>query len=148
MMRALVLACTLGLAACGTPPNHLSGSLSEVYSLDFSTVTLQQVGSFVVVAYVQADTNAKTAKLSVDLTALTVTPGRPIDLTGPVAGGPRGTLQRIVDTTIDLPIQLGTVTFDQAPTVGAHLSGSFAATLSDLAGRTLDGGFDGTLVQP
>ena len=50
---ASALSFALACAGCGTPPNRLYGSVSEVYSLDFDTVKISLVGNFLVGEYVR-----------------------------------------------------------------------------------------------
>lgn len=136
-------------AACGSDSNRLYGSASEVYDLSFDTVEVSKVSTFLVIEYLKG--TAKVMKCTVDLAGLTVTPGQPIDLLALSAGIPRGTLQRIVQSTIDIPIQSGTLTLDSVPTGGAELTGRFRTTLPSAtggaAGRTLNGDFDEVVVQ-
>jgi hypothetical protein len=90
-------------------------------------------------------------KCTVDLAGLTVTPGEPIDLLELSAGVPRGTLQRIVQSTIDIPIHTGTLTLDDVPAGGVELAGRFRTTLPATSGggpgRTLNGDFEAVVVQ-
>ena len=144
---ALALALTVAAGGCGSAKNRLFGSVDEVYDLSFNSVNLQTVSGFLVVEYVQAS-GAKVAKLSANLSDVTVKGGQPIDLTTMVGSQPRGTLQRVQQTTIQLPIQQGTLTLDEPVTAGANLSGQFRTTLSDPMGRTLNGDFSATVVAP
>ena len=140
----LLAACVIvaGSPGCASSPNKLEGSLGDVYDLDFATVDAQLVGSFLVVQYVRAASGGKTIKMSVDLTGFTVSPGAAISLVEKGAtGGPRGTLQRIVEATTDLPLATGSLTLDAVPAPGMHLGGSFGATFSMPAGRALRGEF-------
>jgi hypothetical protein len=84
---------------------------------------------------------AKVAKLTVRIGDLANLAGNEINLSETIAGLPRGTLQRVESTTTDFPLETGTVRFDQEPKVGTNLSGSFHTTLSEPAGRTLNGDF-------
>ena len=86
--------------------------------------------------------------LAVDLTNIVNVAGSSIDLTQLVDGQPRGVLQRVGTVSTDLPIERGTVTFDQVPQVGQTLSGSFYSTLSTPAGYTLNGSFSATVSSP
>ena len=140
---AAALALGLGASAgCGSSANKLEGSLSDVYPLDFDTVDAQLVGSYLVVQYLRAADGGKTIKLSVDLTGYTVSPGAAIDLAAPgAASSHRGIFQRIVDANLDLPIATGTLTLDAVPAAAMHLGGSFGATFTMPAGRSLHGDF-------
>jgi hypothetical protein len=72
--------------------------------------------------------------------------GNDIDLMEIVKGLPRGTMQRVEQTTTDFTLQVGKVHFNQEPTVGTELGGSFHTTLADPApGRTLNGEFQATV---
>ncbi len=147
MIRALCsLIIVIAIAGCGSGGNSLYGSLSEVYDLGYDTVSVSEIGSFIVIEYDLAN-GGKTAKLSVDLNGLVPTAGEMITLTDLVDNSPRGTLERIVDMTIELPIQTGTLVLNDALTVGQSVSGHFATTLSNPNGRTLDGDFKATLVK-
>ena len=133
----------LCLAGCGSAKNRLFGSVSEAYNLDFDSVQASTVGEYLVIEYLKG--GGKVAKLAVNLTGLTVQPGQEIDLKATVGSGVRGTLQRIVEATIELPIERGTLVLDQTPTAGGLLSGRFRTTLSSPSGRTLNGDFEAKL---
>lgn len=142
LVAGLALATSLAGGACSSSPNTLEGSLSDVYGLEFDQVDAQLVGNFLVVQYLKSASGARTLKMAVDLQGYTVSPGAPISLTEMAAGGsPRGTLQRIVETTINLPLSTGSVTLDAVPTAGSPLSGSFSATFTMPQGRSLHGEF-------
>lgn len=136
---ALLFALVLG--GCGPAPNRLEGSLADVYSLDFDTVQGSLVGSVLVVEYLRSASGARPLKLTVETTALTAGPGQPIDLAETIGNGPRGTLQRIVEQTTELPLKKGTLTLDTAIVADQPLTGSFLTTLTNPAGRTLNGAF-------
>lgn len=145
-LRRHVTALVLSLAAltsCGDSANRLFGSVSETYPLDFESVQLSTIDQFLVIEYLKG--TSKVLKVAVNLTGLTVTPGQDIDLAATVAGGSRGTLQRIVEATIDLPLERGTLVLDAAPQPDAVLSGRFRTTLSSPNGRTLNGDFKAKL---
>jgi hypothetical protein len=75
--------------------------------------------------------------------------GNDIDLMEIVKGLPRGTMQRVEQTTTDFTLQVGKVRFNQEPTVGTELGGSFHTTLADPApGRTLNGEFQAKVEAP
>ena len=146
-MRTLLLI-TL-LSGCGGSQNSLTGSVSEIYALDFDTVSASLLDQFLIIEYDKGPggSEGKAAKLSVDMTGITAMAGASIDLTQMVAGNPRGTLQQILGTTVDFPLMLGTLTVDEAPVAGKELSGHFSTTLSMPMGRTLNGTFDATVKQ-
>ena len=149
----LLLAC--GLAACGEESNRLYGSMSQVYPLDFDRVriirisdTVSVTSNQVAIEYLRNKDQAKVAKLSVIVGDLANMAGNEITLTEKVEGLPRGTIQRIESGTTDFPLEIGNVRFDQEPEVGTNLSGSFHTTLSDPAGRTLNGEFQAKVEAP
>lgn len=144
MMAAVLL---VSSAACSDDENTLTGSMSEVYDLGFDSVAVVRQGDSVSVEYRQ-DSGGKTAKLVVNLAGLTKVDNVGIDLTELAGGSPRGTLQRVQAVTTDYPLERGTVTFDHAPDVGADVKGSFHCTLSNPAGRTLNGDFSATVTAP
>jgi hypothetical protein len=142
VLSILLLAC--GLASCGSDANRLYGSLSQSYKLDFDRVQIIRVGEDVSVEYQRLsgqNISAKVAKLTVRVGDLANLAGNDVDLTELVGGLPRGTMQRVETSTTDFPLQIGTVKFDQEPAAGTELSGKFHTTLSDPAGRTLNGDF-------
>lgn len=149
-IRALALSLLVcAAAACGSEPNRLYGSADEIYDLSFDSVAVSKVSSYLVIEYLKG--TAKVLKCTVDLAGLTVTPGQAIDLLQLSSGVPRGTLQRVVQSTIEIPIQYGTLTLDGVPVAGVELSGSFRTTLPSTtggaAGRTLNGDFDAVVVE-
>jgi len=148
-LLASILACSLG--ACSNDPNRLYGSVSDIYSLDFSRVQIFRVSDQVSIEYQRVSgqsIQAKVAKLTVVVGDLANLAGNDVDLTEIVGGLPRGTLQRVESTTTDFPLQVGLVHFNQEPVAGTNLSGSFHTTLADPAGRTLNGDFQATVVTP
>lgn len=145
-MRALLIALALLGASCGEEKNRLFGSVSEVYDLGFDRVEIGIVGQALVVEYLRGPT-AKVVKLAFNGAGRTITPGQDIDLTEIVDSQPRGTLQRIVEGTQDLPLLRGQLVLDQVPAPGQTLSGRFRTMLSSPMGRTLNGDFEGTVVQ-
>jgi hypothetical protein len=156
-MGRLLLALSLagGLAACGEDANRLYGSMSQVYPLDFDRVRIIRVSdqvsvssNQVAVEYLRNRDQAKIAKLTVIVGDLANMAGNEINLTEKVSGLPRGTISRIETGTTDFPLQIGNVRFDQEPVVGTELSGSFHTTLSDPAGRTLNGDFKAKVEAP
>ena len=145
MRAALVLVPLLCLANCGDPPNRLYGSVSQVYPLDFNTVQATRVGDQVSVEYLRMSGQtllAKTVKVTVSSGDIQPVAGTDIDMTAPVKGLPRGTVQRVEsDGTTDFPLQIGKIHFDQEPAANADITGWFRTTLADPAGRTLNGNF-------
>jgi hypothetical protein len=144
--RAIVVAACLAATACSSNSNQLNGSLGQLYDLSFNSVTIVLQGSNVSVQYIGSGVDP--AVLVVDLTNIVNVAGSSIDLTQLVNGQPRGVLQRVGTVTTDLPIERGTVTFDQVPQVGQTLSGNFHATLSTPSGYTLNGDFSATVSAP
>jgi hypothetical protein len=149
-MKRLLLVVALAVAGCGGGNgNDLTGSLSEVYPLDFDTVEIDQLGSTIVITYVHSPGSdiAKTAKLIVDTTNIALDqPPTMINLAEMFNGSTRGILQRVEKTTIGFPIMNGHLLLNQKPTPNATLSGSFSTTLSDPMGRTLNGDFSAAVV--
>ena len=146
----LAMTLSLGVTGCGDDANRLYGSVSEVYPLDFDKVGVSLQGNFLVIEYTKASTATsagKVAKLSVLTDGLMVKPGQAIDLTEMVGTASRGTLQRVLESTVELTMMRGTLTLDGFPTAGKQLSGHFATTLSNPSGRTLNGDFQATVLQ-
>jgi hypothetical protein len=146
-LKRLALVCCLLFAACDDSSNSLSGSLSEIYGLDFDSVTVSELGSTIIVKYNRGSgaNEATVIKFTADLTGLTVVPNQTIDLAELVSGQPRGALARLVETPIQLGLQRGLLRLDSAPAAGQTLSGQFNVELSDPSGRTLTGKFSGSL---
>jgi hypothetical protein len=141
-MRALLIVVPfLFLASCGDSPNRLYGSVSQVYPLDFNTVQATLVGGEVSIEYLRTS-GVKTAKVTVSISDIQPVAGMDIDMTTQVNGQPRGTVQRVDSGgTIDFPLQLGKIHFNQEPVANADITGWFRTTLTDPAGRTLNGNF-------
>jgi hypothetical protein len=144
--RGIVVAACLAMTACSSNSSQLNGSLGQIYDLSFNNVTIVLQGKNVSVQYIGSGVDP--AVLVVDLTNIVNVAGSSIDLTQLVNGQPRGVLQRVGTVTTDLPMQGGTVTFDQVPQVGQTLSGNFHSTLSNPAGYTLNGDFSATVTSP
>ena len=152
-MRRLMIALLLtgSLGACSKDSNRLYGSVSQIYSLDFDRVQVLRVGPQVSIEYQRLsgqNIEAKVAKLTVTVGDLANLAGNDVDLTEIVGGLPRGTMQRVESTTTDFPLKVGTVHFNQEPSVGTNLDGTFHTTLADPDGRTLNGDFQATVVAP
>ena len=144
LVLALAVAASSGCG--GSSANSLEGSISSVFALDFDTVSLNQIGDYLVVEYLRASDNARIVKLTVYTSDLQIAPGKGFDLTD--RNPPRGTLEHITGSNMQLPIVNGSLTLDQVPTPGMHLSGHFFTTVMPASTtRTLNGNFDGTLVQ-
>jgi hypothetical protein len=144
--RAIGVAACLAVTACSNNANQLNGSLGQIYDLSFNSVTVVLQGKNVSVQYIGSGVDP--AVLVVDLTNIVNVAGSSIDLTQLVNGQPRGVVQRVGTVTTDLPMQSGTVTFDQVPQVGQTLSGNFHTTLSNPEGYTLNGDFSATVTSP
>jgi hypothetical protein len=134
------------MLSCSDSSNQLYGSASQLYDLSFNSVTIVLQGDSVSIEYIGSQGDP--AILVVDFADILNVADSSIDLTQLDSGQPRGVLQRIGTVTTDLPIERGTVVFDQVPKVGSNLSGHFAATLADPAGYTLDGNFSATVTAP
>ncbi len=147
MIRWLcVLSVVLPLGCSSTPGSSLYGSVSQVYDLDFNSVVIELEMTSVSIKYVGS--SGDPAILVVDTAEIADVANHQIDLTQTVMGQPRGILQNVGTVTTEFPITLGTVTFNEVPTVGKTLSGNFAATLSNPMGYTLDGTFSATVSAP
>jgi hypothetical protein len=142
----LALAAFLTMLSCNDGQNKLYGSASQIYDLSFNSVTIVLQGSSVSIEYIGS--NGDPAILVVDFANIVNVAGSSIDLTQLDSGQPRGVLQRVGTVTTDLPIERGTVVFDDVPKVGSNLSGTFAATLAIPAGYTLDGDFSAMVTTP
>ncbi|MBI4509325.1 MAG: hypothetical protein HY698_06790 [Deltaproteobacteria bacterium] len=152
-MRGLLLASALLLAAtasCSDGDNRLYGSASEVLDLAFDETEVSLVGNYLVIEYLRGPETrrVKVIKLSLDMTAMQVVPGEKIDLSSRVGQASRGTLQRIVEGTVDLPLERGTLVLDNVPAHGKPLSGHFRTILAEPAGRTLNGDFSAQVAAP
>jgi hypothetical protein len=146
--KALALLALVPMLSCSSSSgNDLSGSMSQLYDLSFSNVNIILQGKSVAIQYING-TSGDPAVLVVDFANIANVAGSSIDLTQLDSGQPRGVLQRISGVTTDYALERGTVVFNQVPTVGATLSGNFAATLAAPAGYTLDGDFSGTVTAP
>lgn len=148
-LPVLLLACCL--AACSSEPNRLYGSMSQIYKLDFDRVQIIRVADQVSIEYQKMSgqtVEAWVAKLTVVVGDLANMAGNDIPLTETVRGLPRGTLQRIESSTTDFPLEKGNVHFNQEPVAGTDLGGTFHTTLSEPAGRTLNGDFQAVVVAP
>jgi hypothetical protein len=147
--RAAALLALVALLGCsqGGGGNDLSGSLAGLYDLSFTDVHVIMQGSSVAIQYVNG-TSAYPAIVVVDVAHIVNVAGSSIDLTQLDSGQPRGVLQSIDTVTTNFPIQQGTLTFNQVPQLGQTLSGTFAITVSNPPGYTLDGDFSGTVVAP
>jgi hypothetical protein len=145
-MRAWMLQLVF-LFSCGGG-NSLTGSITEVYpDLSFTTVNIYQQDSDLVLEYRQgADgMGGWAAKLAIYTADLTIQAHNSIDLPGAVGNSKRATLYRIIEGSVELGIQTGTIVFDAPPTPGKTTSGHFNITTADPAGRTLNGNFQGTV---
>jgi hypothetical protein len=135
---------------CSSSSNTLTGSLSTVYDLSFNSVVIVLEGSNVQIMYV--GDSGDPAVLVVNTANIADVVGTEIDLTQLEAGQARGVLQMVgggtAMTTQQFGINNGFVTFNSVPKVGQVLSGSFAATLTNPMGLTLDGTFSAKVNAP
>lgn len=151
MRAALFLVPLFLLAGCGDPPNRLYGSVSQVFTLDFDKVQATRVGDEVSVEYLRTSGQtvlAKTVKVTVSIGDIQPVAGTDIDMTEVANGLPRGTVQRVESTTTDFPMEIGKIHFDQEPIADADITGWFRTTLTDPAGRTLNGNFQTKVEAP
>ena len=145
--RGIVL--FVALSCSSTAGDTLDGSLSSIYDISFNSVQIIVDGTQVQVTYL-GDNGVDPAQLSVQTANLVSVAGVAINLVQPDSGNGqlRGTLYYVGAPATQLPIQQGTVTFNEVPTVGQTVSGSFAATLSSPSGYTLDGTFSAKATAP
>lgn len=146
------------LASCA-PANSLQGSLSASVSLDFQSVTIQEADSTVAVSFLSPapGTSGENIVLEIvaDLTGLDMSHGGAVNLTDTLPDGSlRGSVTRAVsgdDRRTFPPLVRGSLVFDDDPTIGAHVTGSFSILFAqdqtgDLgAGQTVYGTFTGTV---
>lgn len=149
MTRRLgVLSAVVLALGCSGGGNSLTGSESQVYDLSFDSIVIVLQGDVVSIKYVGS--NGDPAILVVNTADIVNVANSTIDLTQLDSGQPRGTLENVNGggdgVTNELPIERGTVVFDQVPKIGATLSGQFNTTLTD--GYTLNGNFSGTVNAP
>jgi len=121
--------------ACGSGDNSLSGSLSEVFPLDVSTVQVLRNDEALVVAY---DANNGrdidlVLRFALALDGVTLQPGRTIPLQGTTPDG--GTLRASFlhnragePVRVLPPVSVGQFTLDKGGNPGEDTSGSFSAS--------------------
>ena len=153
-MKKLALFALATLAACG-PETGLSGSVSELFSLEVSRVEVRRNEQAFQVTYLRnrgvfLDV---VARVSVSLEGATLVPGKKIDLAGEYAPGhlrttvataPGGEPVRQLP-----PVKKGDLVITSGGGVGQVTSGNFSMSFSDMggdlgAGRTLAGTFKAT----
>ena len=162
-MRACSATCalllTLGLCACASPPNALSGSLDEVTPLRFDTSQVRASPDVLVVeydAFPDGNRDGGAAggtdvifKLVVDIGGLQLNRDLAIDLAGALPDGtPRVAASRSVgtDPRRDLPrVKRGELVLESDVNVGKIASGHFHLLLAEGGavgeGRTVEGHF-------
>jgi hypothetical protein len=149
---------SLSCLGCSHGGNKLYGSLSQLYDLSFNSVdaVLQSMSASddtppnqVQIQYI-SNSSGDPCVLTVDFSNIENVAGSSIDLTQLDADNqqPRGVLQRVSSVTTDFPLERGTITFDQVPTLGQQLSGTFDTTIANPSGYTLDGNFTATVSAP
>ena len=144
----LSLALTTG---CPPPPNFLDGSIKTSHDLAFDTVEMRFLvdqSAYELTYYKNLD-EAGTQTDEVVEIVFTQAPedivvDTPIDITTAEAASQ---IERTTAANDPFPPELdsATVTFFVAPVVGETVSGEFAVTFAN--GRTLNGGFETTLVE-
>ncbi len=158
--RALLLLLASGFGLSCAPPNTLEGSLSDEMSLGFTSVSIQSTTGAISLAYQTTIPGASGLdtifEIIADTSGVTLgSKGGSINLAQTLPDGlPRGTFTRAVHNdprSVFPPIVRGTLTFDQNPTVGAKVTGSFdvlfgESGVSDIgSGRTVIGTFSATV---
>jgi hypothetical protein len=146
-------------ASCGGS-TKLEGSLGSDVSLTYTTVLIQRTPSAIGIVF-QTPTPGQSGedivlKVTATISDLDLTKPLTIDLAEALTGGAqRGSVVRVVsgDTRSTLPaIQRGTLTFDDPPVVGTHVSGNlnvlFEAGAVFGSGKTVFGNFDSTVTVP
>lgn len=149
----------LCVVSCGGS-TALQGSLSADVSLAYSTVLIQSTPTAIGIVFQTPSPGGSgtdtVLKVTATTTGLDLTKPLTIDLAEALTGGAqRGSVVRVVsgDTRNTLPaIQRGTLTFDDPPAVGTHVSGNlnvlFTAGAAFGSGKTVFGDFDGTVTVP
>ena len=140
--------------ACGQGDNSLTGSLSEVFDLDVSTVHVLRNDDALVVSY---EHNAGrdidlVLRFTLALEGLTLQPGRKVNLAGYTDGGTlRSTFLHNAAGEPARPlsdVSIGEFTLDTGGNPGEDTKGSFSASfVSDGnygSGRAVSGRFHGT----
>ena len=135
-----------------SPSNSLSGSVSEIFPLDFNSVVVWVSDTSFQVSYyfTQFGNEDLVVQLAVDTTGLTIKPGVSIDLSqDTTTGQPRAQVTHVAhaEATLVLPrIAAGTLHINSGSLPGDHFTGSFNlsfvndGTVGSL--RTISGGFD------
>jgi len=159
MRRPALLAVVLGVAAalaCGQGENSLTGSLSEVFPLDVSTVHVLRNDQALVVSY---EANAGrdidlVLRFTLAIDQLALQPGRRVNLAGYTDGGTlRSTFLHNAagePARVLADVSIGEFTLDFGGNPGEDTKGSFSASFvndgSYAAGRAVSGNFRGTAI--
>ena len=127
MTRRLgVLSAVVLALGCSGGGNSLTGSESQVYDLSFDSIVIVLQGD--VVFHQVRRFERRSAILVVNTADIVNVANSTIDLTQLDSGQPRGTLENVNGggdgVTNELPIERGTVVFDQVPKIGAPCPGS------------------------
>lgn len=154
---SLVLLVAVAVAtslACGQGDNSLTGSLSEVFDLDVSTVHVLRNDDALVVSY---EHNAGrdidlVLRFTLALEGLTLQPGRRVNLAGYTDGGTlRSTFLHNAAGEPARPlsdVSIGEFTLDTGGNPGEDTKGSFSASFvgdgNYGSGRAVSGRFHGT----
>ena len=149
---AVVVACL----ACGQGDNSLTGSLSEVFDLDVSTVHVLRNDDALVVSY---EHNAGrdidlVLRFTLALDQLTLQPGRTVNLAGYTDGGTlRSTFLHNAagePARVLSDVSIGEFTLDKGGNPGDDTKGSFSASFvtdgSYGSGRAVSGRFHGITI--
>lgn len=158
---SLAVFASFALTACPPPPNFLDGSIKTSHDLAFDTVemrflvdqsayeltyyrALDETGTCGVAAEQQATQCDEVVEIVFTQAPEDIAVDTPIDITTADAASQ---IERTTAANDPFPTELdsATVTFFVAPVVGETVSGEFAITFAN--GRTLNGGFETTLVE-
>jgi len=140
-MKVLATCALLGLvSACG-PGNSLGGSISQSYSLNFSTVLIEQQGTQLLIEYLEnlSIGTDDVCKIVVDTSNLTIPPNSTMNDDTFLN---RVTIQRVSNQGGDFPpVDRGQIHFDDFQfKAGGHISGNFQAVFH--SGQDVNGDFN------
>lgn len=142
---AVLLACVVGLTACGTEGGALSGTAVNDYDLSYDRIVIQRQESggqptAMIVTYVR-DISSGVEKPVKVVTNWPLQEGVTKDL---VPSG-AGSVEHITVSGGGFPdLETGSITFDTLGGAGESASGKFFATFKNNGG-TLNGEFSGTI---
>lgn len=145
--RIRTIALLLGLFGCGGSGNSLSGSIATTHGLSFDTVTLRQLDTAYVVAYLRTAKMETVARVVYDPRGMSVPIGQQLQLDFGQNGKPGNAAvsRATADGLTFPPAQSGTFVFDNDPLGSGDVSGHFGVLFS--GGQTLGGAFSAPLVR-